>query len=110
MAPDISTSISTSIFWATWIGAAATVCSITSFAPQTWKVIRQRRTHDLSVGIYAITVIGFAVWTACGITLGQWPLILSNAICLALSGFILLMTLLPRSEKERVAKSLDPTR
>jgi MtN3 and saliva related transmembrane protein len=72
-------------------------------------VIRERRTRDLSTGMYAVTVVGFALWTAYGIALGQWPLIVTNAVCLVLSGFILLMTLLPRAEKEKVAKSLDPT-
>jgi MtN3 and saliva related transmembrane protein len=95
---------------ATWIGAAAAICSTTSFLPQAWKVIRERRTRDLSVGMYSVTVAGFALWTAYGVMLAQWPLIITNAVCLVLSGFILLMTLLPRQQKEKVADTLDPTR
>jgi MtN3 and saliva related transmembrane protein len=95
---------------ATWIGAAAAICSTTSFLPQAWKVIRERRTRDLSVGMYSVTVAGFALWTAYGVMLAQWPLIITNAVCLVLSGFILLMTLLPRRQKEKVADTLDPTR
>jgi MtN3 and saliva related transmembrane protein len=102
MAADIS--------WATWIGAGAAICSTTSFLPQAWKVIRERRTRDLSVGMYSVTLVGFALWTAYGVMLDQWPLIVTNAICLVLSGFILLMTLLPRAEKEKVAETLDPLR
>jgi MtN3 and saliva related transmembrane protein len=94
---------------ATLIGAAATICSTTSFIPQAWKIIRERRTQDLSVGMYAVTVLGFALWTAYGVVLVQWPLIVTNASCLLLSGFILVMTLLPRAEKEKVAKTLDPS-
>jgi MtN3 and saliva related transmembrane protein len=92
-----------------WIGALATICSVTSFVPQAWKVIRERRTRDLSVGMYAVTVVGFALWTGYGVMVERWPLILSNAICLTLSAFILLMTLLPRREKDKVADALDPT-
>ena len=40
---------------------------------------------------------------------GAWPLIVSNAICLALSAFILVMKLLPRPKKQQVAEALDPT-
>ena len=56
--------------------------------------------------MYVITVAGFALWMAYGIRLGQWPLILSNTICLLLSGFILLMKLLPRRKKKAVSKNV----
>ena len=58
--------------------------------------------------MYAITVTGFALWTAYGIMLGQWPIIVTNAICLLLAGFILMMKLLPRRRKAKVADALDP--
>jgi MtN3 and saliva related transmembrane protein len=93
---------------ATLIGAAATLCSVTSFVPQAWKVIRTRDVASISTGMYAITVVGFALWFAYGLLLGQWPLILTNGICLLLSGFILMMKVLPRRRREAVAEALDP--
>ena len=60
--------------------------------------------------MYAITVAGFALWLSYGVMLARWPIILSNAVCLALSAFILLMTVLPRRKKEEVANTLDPER
>jgi MtN3 and saliva related transmembrane protein len=94
---------------ATAIGACATVASTVSFVPQAWKIIKSRRTHDISKGMYAVTVTGFALWTAYGVLLESWPLIVTNTVCLALSAFILTMKLLPRREKEAVAEALDPT-
>ena len=91
------------------VGALATICSTTSFVPQAWKVIRTRDTSAISTGMYAITVTGFAFWLAYGLLLGQWPLIVTNGVCLALSAFILVMKLLPRPQKEAVADALDPT-
>ena len=91
------------------VGVLATICSTTSFVPQAWKVIRTRDTSAISKGMYAITVTGFALWLAYGLLLGQWPLIVTNGICLALSAFILAMKLLPRPQKEAVADTLDPT-
>ena len=91
------------------VGALATICSTTSFVPQAWKVIRTRDTSAISTGMYAITVTGFAFWLAYGLLLGQWPLIVTNGVCLALSAFILAMKLLPRPQKEAVADTLDPT-
>ena len=95
---------------ATLVGSAATLCSVTSFVPQAWKVIRTRDTASISKGIYVVTVIGFALWFAYGLLLWQWPLILTNGICLVLSGFILMMKLLPRQKREEVADVLDPTK
>lgn len=92
----------------TIIGSAAALASTISFTPQAWKIIKSRQTHDISAGMYTLTVCGFALWTAYGVLLGQWPLILTNSICLCLSGFILAMKLLPRPKKEAVAHALVP--
>ena len=59
--------------------------------------------------MYSLTVLGFALWSAYGVTIGQWPLIASNGICLALALFILIMKLLPGSMKNEVAEWLDPS-
>lgn len=88
-----------------WFAALASTCS---FAPQAWKIIRSRRARDISGAMYILTVSGFALWTAYGVLLGQWPLIATNAICLALSGFILTMKLLPRRQRDTVADALTP--
>jgi MtN3 and saliva related transmembrane protein len=92
----------------TIIGSLAAICSTTSFVPQAWKIIRTRDTSSLSARMYAVTVTGFSLWLVYGIMLGEWPLIVTNAICLALSAFILMMRVLPQRKKEAVADLLDP--
>ena len=91
------------------VGTFATICSTTSFVPQAWKVVRTRDTSAISKRMYGITVTGFSLWLAYGVLLGQWPLIVTNGICLVLSAFILVMKALPRPQKEKVAAALDPT-
>lgn len=91
------------------VGALATLCSVTSFLPQAWKVIRTRDTSSISTGMYVVTVVGFSLWLGYGVLLGQWPLIVTNGVCLAVSAFILGMKVLPRPRKEEVAEALDPT-
>lgn len=91
------------------VGALATICSTTSFVPQAWKVVRTRDTSAISKRMYAITVAGFSFWLTYGIMLEQWPLIVTNGICLTLSTFILVMKVLPRRQKDAVADALDPT-
>lgn len=90
------------------IGTLAALCSITSFTPQVWKIIKSRHTSDISAGMYVLTCTGFALWTAYGIYLGAWPVIVTNAVCLVLAGFILTMKLLPQRKKDEVADALDP--
>ena len=93
---------------ATLVGSAATLCSMTSFVPQAWRIVRTRDTAALSRRMYAVTVAGFTLWLAFGCMLGQWPLIVSNGVCLALSAFILAMILMPQHRKEAVAAALTP--
>jgi MtN3 and saliva related transmembrane protein len=92
----------------TGVGILAAICSTTSFAPQALRVTKTRDTEAISKRMYVITVAGFALWTAYGILGAQWPLIIPNVICLGLSGFILVMKLLPRQKREAVATALTP--
>ena len=94
----------------TLVGYLAAVCSMISFTPQVWKIIRTRDTGSISAPMYAITVLGFAFWFTFGIMKREWPITLTNGTCLVLSAFILVMTLLPRTKKNAVADALDPSR
>ncbi len=89
-----------------WIGSAAALASTISFAPQAWKIIKTAETKDISTGMYVITVMAFALWGAYGLMLAKWPLVVSNAICLVLSGFILVMKILPAAKKKRVGRKI----
>jgi MtN3 and saliva related transmembrane protein len=94
--------------WIAVAGTLAALCSTISFVPQAWRIVRTRDTQAISPLTYSFTVTGFALWTAYGLGLGEWPLILTNSICFVLSAFILVMTLLPRPKKEAVAETIDP--
>ncbi|MDP9840484.1 MtN3 and saliva related transmembrane protein [Neorhizobium huautlense] len=58
------------------VGYGASICSVTSFVPQVWKVIRTGDTAAISARMYALTVVGFALWRAFGILRTEWPIIL----------------------------------
>lgn len=93
----------------TILGICAALCSTTSFAPQAWRIIRTGDTEAISPPMYVLTVSAFALWLAYGALKSEWPLIATNAICLALSAFILTMTLLPGRRRRRLAAKLDPS-
>jgi MtN3 and saliva related transmembrane protein len=89
------------------IGSCAAVASTASFAPQAWRLISTRDIKGLSTGMYALTVTSFALWMTYGLLLGDWALIVPNTICLALSGFILTMLILPAAKREQVADTIE---
>ncbi len=88
------------------IGFLATLCSVTSFVPQAWKVIRTRDASGISTRMYVLTVVGFSLWLTYGVLLGSWPLMLANGTCLLLSAFILAMKVMGRRVREQVAESI----
>jgi MtN3 and saliva related transmembrane protein len=75
------------------VGVGAAVCSMTSFAPQLTKIWRERDASQVSLRMYLVTVTGFVLWTAYGILIGRWPVAVSNAVCLAMSGAVLVLKL-----------------
>ena len=75
------------------IGAGAALCSTGSFIPQLAKLLRTRTAEAVSAPMFALTVTAFSLWSAYGLMLKSWPLVVSNLISLALAGAILLVTL-----------------
>jgi MtN3 and saliva related transmembrane protein len=90
------------------VGAVGASASVASFAPQAWKIIRERRTKGLSLAMFALTVLAFGSWTTFGVLKGEPALIIPNAICLGLAAFILIMIALPDRKTRDVAEALDP--
>lgn len=47
--------------WITSAGAAAALCSMVSFVPQTWRIVKSRDTGLISPVMYSSAVAGFAL-------------------------------------------------
>jgi len=75
------------------IGSAAALCSMTSFTPQIFKILREKHADDVSLRMFLLTVTGFVLWTTYGVMSHSWPVTASNAVCLALSAIILFLKL-----------------
>ncbi len=82
--------------WTDWIGYAAATLTTASFVPQAWLSFRSRDVSGVSLGMYSLFTVGIALWLAYGIFLGAWPIIVANAITLALSSSILALKLRER--------------
>lgn len=72
-----------------WIGSLAAVLTTASFVPQVWKIWRTRNVSGISLFMYAVFTSGVGLWLVYGILLGATPIIVANAITLALALLIL---------------------
>ena len=75
------------------VGTGAALCSMVSFVPHISKIVRERDASSVSLRMYLVTVAGFSLWIAYGVLAGGWPVIVSNSVCLAMSGAVLALKL-----------------
>ena len=73
------------------IGIVAAFLTTLSFVPQAILVIRTRQTQGISLAMYALFTAGVAAWLVYGFILGAVPIILANAVTLALASIILVI-------------------
>lgn len=75
------------------IGFGAAFLTTASFVPQAWLTFRTRDVSGISLGMYSVFTVGVALWLLYGLSLGAWPVVVANAITLALALTILGMKL-----------------
>ena len=76
-----------------WVGSLAAFLTTASFIPQAWQTFRTRDVSGISLGMYSAFTLGVALWLLYGLSLGAWPVVVANAITLALALAILVMKL-----------------
>jgi MtN3 and saliva related transmembrane protein len=76
-----------------FVGATGAVLTTLCWLPQALKVIREKETRALSLPATVAFSVGVVLWLVYGLAIGDWPLIGSNAVTLALMAPILAMKL-----------------
>lgn len=77
----------------TILGLAAATLTTVAFLPQVIKTWRTRQTRDISLGMFSVLCFGICLWLLYGFLRDDLPLILANAVTLALAGTILVLKL-----------------
>jgi MtN3 and saliva related transmembrane protein len=90
-----------------WIGYTAALLTTCSFVPQAVLTLRTRDVSGISSGMYASFTLGVALWFVYGLSLQAWPIILANAVTLALAATIL-VTKVVVERARREARVLTP--
>lgn len=80
------------------IGYMAASLTTLSFLPQAFKVIKTRDTKSISLIMYVMFSFGVALWLLYGILLNNFPILIANAVTLALSLVILFFKLTERKD------------
>lgn len=75
----------------TVLGLVAATLTTFSFVPQLTRVLRTRSADDLSYGMFGAFSVGVLLWLVYGLLRADLPVILSNAVTLALSVTILVL-------------------
>ena len=75
------------------VGATGAALTTLCWLPQAMKVVREKETRALSLPATAAFTLGVVLWLIYGLAIGDWPLIGSNAVTLALMAVILAMKL-----------------
>lgn len=75
------------------VGYAAATLTTLAFIPQTLHSWRSRDLSGVSLGMYGLFTLGVALWLLYGVMLEIWPIIIANAITLALAGSVLFFKL-----------------
>jgi MtN3 and saliva related transmembrane protein len=71
------------------VGYAAAALTTGSFLPQAILTLRTRDTRGISLAMYGAFTAGVALWLVYGIALGEWPIVVANAVTLVLAATIL---------------------
>ena len=73
------------------VGSAAAICSITSFAPQAFKIWKERDASSVSLKTYSLTVTCFVLWVIYGVMTQAWPVTIANSFALVMASAVLFM-------------------
>ena len=83
------------------LGYLAATLTTASFLPQALLTLRTRNVSGISLGMYSAFTVGVALWLAYGIRLGEWPIVIANALTLALASVILVTKLVIEAQRRR---------
>lgn len=75
------------------VSAIAATLTTAAFVPQALHIIRHKETRAISLFMYISFAIGVAFWLLFGFMIWNWPMIVANAITLALALAIIAMKL-----------------
>lgn len=81
---------------ATVLAVAATVWGVVmALSPllQVRRILAERSSRDVSIGYYGVLLVGFVLWVAYGLAIGNAPLIVTNAVAFTVASLTVVVAL-----------------
>lgn len=72
------------------IGIIAGVLTSVSLLPQLIKLLREKQAGDTSKAMFAILLVGVALWVVYGVQQEDWPIVFTNGFSFFTNGAILI--------------------
>ena len=83
------------------LGYIAATLTTASFVPQALLTLRTRNVEGISLGMYSAFTLGVTLWLCYGIVIGEWPIIIANALTTALAATILVTKIVVERRQKR---------
>lgn len=77
----------------TVIGIAASIFTATSLVPQLIKLMKSKKSEDVSLWMLAILFTGLALWVYYGVLKEDWIIVISNAFSLLVNMAIMVLSI-----------------
>lgn len=88
------------------VGTLGAILTTASFVPQAFHTFRTKNVAGISLGMYSCFTVGVVCWLVYGWLLGEWPIVIANAITLSLALAILVMKLRYQTRPAQAPSSL----
>ncbi|MES2761764.1 MAG: SemiSWEET transporter [Bacteroidota bacterium] len=75
------------------IGVSASVFTATSLIPQLIKLIKEKKSENISLGMMAVLFIGLVLWIWYGFLKEDWIIIISNGFSLMINLITVILSL-----------------
>jgi len=80
------------------IGIVAGICTAVSLLPQLFKILKEKKTDDISYFMLFILLTGLAGWVWYGILKEDYPIIFTNSFSFLVNAAIIFFTIRFRKE------------
>jgi MtN3 and saliva related transmembrane protein len=83
------------------IGIAAGICTSISLFPQLLKIIKNKKSDDISIYYLSILLAGLALWTWYGVRRDDLPVIATNCLSLLLNILMIILGLRYKNKEKK---------
>jgi MtN3 and saliva related transmembrane protein len=83
------------------LGYVAATLTTAAFVPQAVLTLRTRDVSGISLSMYSAFTVGVALWLLYGWQLGEWPIVVANAITLMVATTILTTKIVVENRQRR---------